>query len=213
MSQATILTLLALLWLLYFASHSWLASLRTKHWVARRHPALMPWYRLLFNGLALVLVLPPLGLMFYAGGEPLWEWRGITAWIAYGLMLLAVIGFFWSLRFYDGGEFLGLRQLRHRIHEVHDQERLHISPLHRHVRHPWYSLGLVLVWTQEMDPARLVSAIAITLYFLYGSRLEERKLLVYHGERYREYQRRVPGLVPRPWRNLSREEAERIMGS
>ncbi len=207
------LTLLACLWLVYFLIHSWLASLPMKTWVARRHPAVTPWYRLIFNSLALILLIPPAGVMWRLSSEPLWQWHGIIAWIAYGLMGMALWGFIWSLKFYDGSEFLGLRQLHIQSHDVNDQERFHISPLHRYVRHPWYSLGLVLVWTQEMDPARLVSALAITLYFVIGSYQEEKKLLVYHGEKYRRYQQQVPGLIPNPWRNLSREQAENLSKS
>lgn len=211
MPEYSSLAILTSLWLGYFLIHSWLASLRTKLWIARHHPYLTPWYRLVFNGLSVVLILPILGYVWFLGGDPLWQWRGISAWIAYGIMLLAIGGFVWSLKSYDGSEFLGLRQLRLRIHDVHDQERFHISPLHRYVRHPWYSLGLVLVWTQEMDPARLVSALAITLYLVVGSILEERKLTIYHGEIYRKYQQRVPGLIPRPWRFLSRDEAAELV--
>jgi protein-S-isoprenylcysteine O-methyltransferase Ste14 len=82
--------------------------------------------------------------------------------------------------------------------------------MHRYVRHPWYALGLVVVWTRSMDAAMLVTALAITVYLVIGSRLEERKLLVYHGEAYRRYMERVPGLIPLPWRRLKSGEAERI---
>jgi len=53
----------------------------------------------------------------------------------------------------------------------------------------------------------LVSALAITLYFVLGSRLEERKLIAVHGDTYRRYRAKVPGLLPLPWKRLSREEA------
>jgi protein-S-isoprenylcysteine O-methyltransferase Ste14 len=205
------LIFLAALWLAYFAAHSTLASLTLKRWVANRYPDLTPWYRLLFNFLAIALLLPPLWLMWQLGGEKLWQWQGLSAWLAYGLMLLAIVGFLWSLKFYDGSEFLGLRQLRQQIHEVQDQERFHISPLHRFVRHPWYSLGLVLVWTQEMDAARLVSSLMITLYFFLGSILEERKLMIFHGSIYQLYRRKVPGLIPLPWKYLTQEAARQLL--
>lgn len=212
-SNATIPDLLALglLWLGYFVLHSLFASLWLKSRVAMRWPELMPYYRLLFNSLALLLLLPPLGLMWLLAGEPLWRYEGIWDALRFALMGLAVAGFLWSLRYYDGREFMGLRQLQENLHQIEDQEHLHISPLHRFVRHPWYSLGLVLVWTQEMDPARLVSALLISAYLVAGSLLEERKLLVYHGERYRRYRQRVPGLIPLPHRHLSREEARRLL--
>ena len=205
------LGLLGLLWLGYFLLHSLFASLWLKGQVARRWPVLMPYYRLGFNTLALVLILPPLTLMWQLSGELLWEYRGVWDLLRFALMGLALAGFAWSMRYYDSREFFGLRQLQEKLHQVEDQERLHISPLHRYVRHPWYSLGLVLIWTQEMDAARLTSALMLTGYLVLGSRLEERKLLVYHGERYRRYLQRVPGLIPMPHRHLTRKQAERLL--
>ncbi|MCG8018191.1 MAG: hypothetical protein JAY97_18445 [Candidatus Thiodiazotropha sp. 'RUGA'] len=210
MNQSTDLILLALLWLGYFLIHSTLASLTVKQWLASRFPRLTPWYRILFNLLATVLLIPPLIMVWMLRSEPLWLWQGIWSLLAYSLMLLACLGFVWSLRFYDGQEFLGFSQLARRQQQTADQEQLHISPMHRYVRHPWYSLGLLLVWTQDMDPARLVSAISITLYLWLGSRLEEQKLVTFHGTIYQAYQQRVPGLIPRPWRYLSESEAREL---
>jgi len=75
-----------------------------------------------------------------------------------------------------------------------------------------YFLGLVIVWTREMNAAFLLTAVTLTLYLLIGSRQEEKKLLACYGEQYRKYQASVPGLVPRLWRYLSRQQAEEILG-
>jgi protein-S-isoprenylcysteine O-methyltransferase Ste14 len=75
------------------------------------------------------------------------------------------------------------------------------------VRHPWYALGLLVLWTRDLNAAWLVAAIAITVYLLIGSRLEENKLIAFYGDAYRRYRRRVPGLVPLPGRSLSAREA------
>jgi protein-S-isoprenylcysteine O-methyltransferase Ste14 len=205
------LLLLGVLWLLYFASHSMLASVWLKRQVARRWPGLMPAYRLLFNLLALLLLLAPVAMMHHLRGEPLWQWGGLWGWVANALALLALLGVIWSLRYYDGREFLGLRQWQMRARSVEDQEAFHLSPLHRFVRHPWYSLALVLIWTREMDPALLLTALLVTLYFVVGSRLEERKLMAYHGEIYRRYRERVPALAPLPWRYLSKASATQLL--
>jgi methanethiol S-methyltransferase len=212
MSLATIhLLALAATWIGYFVLHSTFASLGLKRWVARRFPAWMPGYRLGFNLLALLLLIPPAWLTFSYDGPPLWIWKGAWKWIANGLALAALAGFFWSLRYYDSREFLGLRQWERRERGVEDQEHLHISPLHRFVRHPWYSLGLVLIWTRDMNAALFLSHLAITAYFVIGSRLEERKLVIYHGTAYLRYQARVPALVPSPWHHLTPDEARRLL--
>lgn len=198
-------------WTVYFAVHSLLASLRVKTWVAVHQPRFMPFYRLTYNAVALLLLMLPLGLTLAWRGPLLWRWEGLWGWVADGLALAAMAGFVWTLRDYDGGEFLGLRQWRRGDPGVADQERFQISPLHRFVRHPWYTLGLVMVWTRDMDLLFLISSLMITLYLVVGARLEERKLLVYHGEVYGEYRRRVPALIPRPWRYLDRATAAALV--
>jgi len=207
----THLFLLLALWGLYAALHSLLASLSAKRFVAQHYPQLMPYYRLAFNLIATVLLLPPLYLAWLWRGPWLWQWNGVLFWLANGLALAAIAGFFWTLRYYSSEEFLGLSQARRGETHVKDQEHFSISPLHRYVRHPWYSLGLVILWTRDMDVMFLASACIITLYLVIGSRLEERKLISYHGDVYREYCKQVPGLIPRPWRHLSREQERQLL--
>jgi protein-S-isoprenylcysteine O-methyltransferase Ste14 len=201
---------LAFSWLVYFVIHSLLASLKVKYLVARKWPGLMPWYRLFFNVAATVLLLIPLWLTWSLGGETIFAWKGIWWWLGNGLAMAALAGFLFSLQHYDGSEFLGLRQLREQEHRVEDQECFRVSPLHRHVRHPWYFLGLILVWTRDMTAPMLLSSVMMTLYFIIGSLLEERKLLAYYGDAYAEYRRKVPALFPLPWKKLSGEQAAEL---
>jgi hypothetical protein len=205
------MALLALFWLGYFALHSVLASLRIKSWVALHYPERMPLYRLSFNILAVLMLLPILWLMVRSPGPTLWAWQGLGAWLANGLALAAVFGFMKSLNYYDTQEFLGLRQWKSRTRRVEDQEGFHLSPFHRYVRHPWYFFGLVLIWTRDMNAAMLLSGAMMTVYFIIGSRLEEKKLVVYHGDVYRRYMERVPGLIPLPWKSLTAKEAAELV--
>ena len=198
------LLLLACFWLGYFGLHSALASLRAKNWFASRHPQRMPFYRLGFNGLALLTLLP---LLWLFDGPMLWAWRGSGAWLANGLALAALIGFAATLKAYDGQVFIGLRQCKEGTRRTADPERFHLSTLHRYVRHPWYFLSLVLIWTRDMNAAMLLSCVMMTLYFIVGSRLEEGKLLLAYGDSYRRYMERVPGLFPLPWKSINASEA------
>lgn len=203
--------LLGLAWLGYFAMHSTLASLRTKNWVALHYPERMPFYRLGYNILAGLLLLPVIWLMVRNPGPPLWAWHGLGAWLANGLALAALLGFMSTLKYYDTQEFLGLRQWRSHTRRVEDQAGFHLSPFHRHVRHPWYSLALVMIWTQDMNAAMLTTGVMITAYFIIGSRLEEEKLVACHGDVYRRYMERVPGLIPLPWKSLTAKEAAELV--
>ena len=161
---------LALSWVGYFALHSALASLAVKRWVAAAWPHLMPYYRLMYNSLATLLILPILWLTFHNPGPQLWHWQGAAAWLANGLALAALIGFWLSLKSYDTQEFLGLRQMHLNTRKVEDQEHFQLSPFHRYVRHPWYFFGLVLLWTRDMNVAMLLSGVFITLYLVIGDR-------------------------------------------
>ncbi len=202
---------ISLAWVFYGSVHSFLASLKVKRWVARHFPRWMPAYRLFFNLIAFALLPLPLGLTYAQRGPWLWQWTGPLWWLANGLALLAIWGFVLTLRDYDSAEFLGFRQLQTGRRAVEDQESFRLSPLHRFVRHPWYSLGLVLIWTRDMDVPLFVSALWVSLYLFLGSRLEEQKLLFYHGERYRRYRALVPGLLPRPGRYLRKDQVRDLL--
>ena len=204
------LIVLTLGWMTYFLLHSLLASLMVKRWVERHWPHWLPVYRLLFNAIAVVLLLPLLWLSYSIDAPVLWRWSGVWSWLANGLVLLAFAGFLWSMRYYDSGEFIGIRQWRARETRIEDQEHLHISPLHRYVRHPWYLFALILMWSRDMNAPLLLTVCMASLYFLFGSRLEERKLLSYYGNAYVRYRQRVPGLIPLPWRHLSADEAAEL---
>jgi len=202
---------LAIAWLAYAFLHSVLASLRVKSWIGRLAPTVMSCYRLIFNGIAVITALPIVWLLLnQLEGPYVLSWHGPWRWLALGLTLASCIGFLFSLRTYDLGEFIGLRQLRERSTDIHDHAGFSISFLHRFVRHPWYFFALVMLWTQNMNAAMLVNAVAISAYFAIGTFFEERKLMVSYGEAYRRYMTRVPGLIPLPWKFLSAAEAAQI---
>lgn len=202
---------LALGWIAYAALHSLLAALSCKTWVTRHWPGLAPVYRLAFNAIAVVLLLPLAWATYAIPGEWLWRWTGVAAWIANGLALGALGGFWLTTDSYDMGEFLGTRPWREKRTDAVEHEGFRISPLHRYVRHPWYALGLVLVWTRDMNAPLLVSSSAITLYLIVGAWFEERKLEAHFGGAYRDYCKNVPGLIPLPWKWLSAANAATLV--
>jgi methanethiol S-methyltransferase len=72
------------------------------------------------------------------------------------------------------------------------------TPLfYRYVRHPLYVGWLIAFWaTPTMTGAHLLFAALTSAYILTAIRWEEHDLVVVHGSKYQEYQKRVPKLIP-----------------
>ena len=72
---------------------------------------------------------------------------------------------------------------------------------YRYVRHPLMLGFLVAFWAApEMSQGRLLFAGMTTAYVLVALHIEERDLVKSHGDSYRNYQSRVPMLLPIPKR-------------
>jgi protein-S-isoprenylcysteine O-methyltransferase Ste14 len=99
-----------------------------------------------------------------------------------------------------GFDAFGVRALRLRLRgERHEPAGLAIRGAYRYVRHPLYLFVLLLIWSApQMSADRLLFNVLWTAWIVIGARLEERDLVGEFGDAYRDYQRRVPMLVP--WR-------------
>lgn len=191
--------LLILFWTLYLALHSLLASGRVKRSVERHWPGLRPWYRLLYN---LVAVAGLLGLGWYQGTLPrqwLWEpslWSG-GGGVSLALSGLAIAAL--ALRGYDLGAFAGTRQLRSEA-AIDPEEGLVTEGLHRYMRHPLYTATVLLLlgWLLLRPSTVTLTAVGCMLVYLrIGIHFEEAKLMARYGEAYRSYRRKVPMLFPK----------------
>ena len=192
--------------------HSLLASHPAKQFAQRllgRNVATAT-YRLMYNAIAFVTILPALSLVFRLPDRELYRFPAPWDSIALGLQVLAGIGLLYSVYQMDAWFFLGLRQLgeppqlgmRYSIDST-STPQLVTNGLHRWVRHPLYTTSLIALYLMSpMSLNWLAFTIGCNAYFYVGSIFEERKLVREFGAAYREYQQRVPRLLPRPWRVL-----------
>ena len=191
--------LLIFLWAFYLTLHSLLASGHVKRSVAQRLPWLRPWYRMLYNFIAVVGLL---GLAWYQGTLPRqWLWEP-TLWSGGGGVLLALGGLVLAgvaLRGYDLGAFAGTRQLRGQV-DIDPEEGLVTTGLHRHVRHPLYTATVLLLLGWLLLRPSTVTLVAVSCMLVYlriGIHFEELKLIARYGEAYLSYRAEVPGLFPK----------------
>jgi len=98
----------------------------------------------------------------------------------------------------DHFELFGLKQTL-----AYAMGRPHIHPtfkerlFYRWVRHPLMLGFLIAFWaTPTMSQGHLLFAVVVTAYVLLALQIEEATLIELHGDRYRDYKRRVPMLIP-----------------
>jgi protein-S-isoprenylcysteine O-methyltransferase Ste14 len=200
--------LLILCWIGYFFIHSLTASNVFKDWAIRTFEGFRPFYRLSYIVLSVLLLLPPLAVLYLNKWPQIWQWPSTVSWLQDGIAIAVLIAFAISLRAYSGMDFMGIYQASGTIQKSPEQFR--ISNFHRYVRHPWYFLALLLLWSRDMNLGFFITAILATGYFIVGSRLEEKKLVLQFGDAYHQYCQRVSGLVPIPGKILTREEAKQL---
>ena len=182
----------------YLLLHSWLASQWVKLRLRRLCHCSAVRYRQGYNLLALFLLIPLWILYTNQNWQLLWQWSGVMEYVQISIWLFAAVVFIYTLGFYDNRAFIG-------VHE--DSGQLTLSPVHRFVRHPWYTCLLMIMWSQDMTDGLLASSIIISFYLAIGSHLEEKRLPEQHRKAYADYIRAVPALIPRPWRYLGRQQA------
>jgi protein-S-isoprenylcysteine O-methyltransferase Ste14 len=182
---------------LYGVLHSLLASTSAKvlseRWLglaARR------FYRLFFNIIVSLTLLPVVALVGFLPDRHIYSIP--FPWTLFTLVLqtLAGLGLLAGVYQTGGRQFLGLAQLMAPVKEE-TPSRFVSHGLYGYVRHPLYSLGLVIVWLAPLMSWNVLAFnLGITLYILVGILFEERRLLAEFGQIYTDYRRRVPMLLP-----------------
>jgi hypothetical protein len=164
------------------------------------------WYRFLFTLLSIVTVMIAFPMMHRVPDHTIWTAPDVLQWPMHGLQAAAILFGAMAFRHLDGTEFLGVKQVwRHLTRrevagniEGLTQKDLVTDGVYGIVRHPLYAAGMVFV---TVNPQVTVNGLTFTvladLYFLFGMFIEERRFLRIFGDRYREYLRQVPRMVPR----------------
>jgi len=191
---------LVLLWGGWCALHSLLITNAVRRWIERKGGAWHGLYRLGYIGVAVLTLVP---VMWYTAALPqhVYAPPPLSVQVIRVLLLIyAMVLFVGGLRAYDLQAFLGLRQWHeYRQGRAVTPSVLNTSGILAHLRHPWYSGGLALLWgLPGLSNVTLITRLILTVYLILGAFLEERKMHQLFGEAYQAYCRRTPMLIP--WR-------------
>ncbi len=199
--MAADLILLALGWLFWCSLHSLLITPPVTRIARKLLGSRYAWFRLGYNLLAIVTIVPLVGWTLFLSTPTVLDWRWPWS-LLQAFMVVSGLGLFYAgAQAYPMEEFLGLRQVR-RYRQGGGEgrpSRLKTDGVLGLVRHPWYLAAFLLLWGRDLQLDDLVTSVILSAYLGVGAVLEERKLLLEYGERYRRYQQRVSMFFPWNW--------------
>lgn len=104
----------------------------------------------------------------------------------------------------DFKEFLGVSQIirysnhEYDVNDLDERQTLITNGLYKYTRHPVYFFAILfLVFRPSMDLFYMIFLLCMIAYFFIGSYYEENKLIRNFGDKYLNYQKSVPRIVPR----------------
>jgi protein-S-isoprenylcysteine O-methyltransferase Ste14 len=158
-------------------------------------------YRLLYNAVSLVSLIPLVSFSMSIRQTPFFRWEGYLVIVKYLLVVTSLSLFVAGARHYSMSQLFGIRQIKtgRASRAVPGYDTFDTSGILGMIRHPWYIAGILLVWAGDISLSTLLINIVIMAYFVIGTFLEERKLLLEFGDRYREYQKNVSMFLPYKW--------------
>ena len=194
---------LAFLWIAYCVVHSALISITVTDFLKHALGDRYRFYRLFFNIFSVTTLVP---LLVYSHSarwstELLLTWEGYMRIIQYGLIVLGAVLAITGARHYSMLQFLGMQQiLKERsgaaMTETGEFDSRGVLGI---VRHPWYLAVFILLWARDLNLAAFIINVVLSAYLMIGTLLEERKLVLEFGEKYKVYQHQVSMLIPLKW--------------
>jgi protein-S-isoprenylcysteine O-methyltransferase Ste14 len=192
--------LAVIFWVLWCALHSTLIAPTVTETMKKKLGDGFRFYRLLYNGVSLVTLIPLVFFSMSIRQTPFFRWEGYLVIVRY-LVVVSLSLFVAGARHYSLSQLFGIRQIKtgRASRAVSEVDTFDTSGILGVIRHPWYIAGILLVWAGDISLSTLLINIVIMAYFVIGTFLEERKLLLEFGDRYREYQKNVSMFLPYKW--------------
>ena len=130
----------------------------------------------------------------------IWNFEsGTTAYyIMYGIYFVGILFLLSSSFLINHFELFGLQQgFFHMQGKETEGPKFKEAFYYKIIRHPIYLGFLLIFWfTPSMTATHFVLSLLFTIYILIGVRYEEKDLITVFGDKYEEYKKRVPQLIP-----------------
>ena len=184
--------------LVFFVQHSGMIRRACRRWSARFIPE---HYTGAVYSIASGIALLTLVALWQESTSVLAEPEGVARWLMRGLYFLAILGFAWVKLALGSFDALGVQPIVDRLrHRTTPPLPFIACGPYRWMRHPMYTFSLLMFWSYpDLTTDRLLFNFVWTIWIFVGSILEERDLVAVFGEAYRDYQRKVPMLIPYRW--------------
>jgi len=181
--------------MLFFIQHSWMVRRSFKQRLAR----IMPKYYLdAVYAIASAIALLAVVLLWQDSRQIIWQATNGLWWAVRMIFFLALAVGIWGGLSLKGFDSFGLRPIRYRSRaKPSTSSVLVVKGAYRWVRHPLYFVVLLMIWSYPvLTVDRQLFNMLWTMWIIVGTVLEERDLTADFGDDYREYQRKVPMLLP-----------------
>ncbi|MDQ6980513.1 MAG: NnrU family protein [Ghiorsea sp.] len=184
-----------LLWLytLAFAVlHSLMAtnSLKTKLYAKG---VTTQYYRLFYSVFGIITTLIWLWMIYPLADARLYQVDGFVRYLLYAMQVVGLLIAMAAFMPIDGAVFLGLKKAEQ------SSDPFIVQGVFKYIRHPMYAgFMLFLLAKPEQSVISFHFALAVSLYFIIGSKFEEKRMLAEHPS-YADYQQKVGAFIPKLW--------------
>jgi protein-S-isoprenylcysteine O-methyltransferase Ste14 len=196
LGEAGRLGLNACLCLAFFIQHSIMVRRSFRQWLARfiREDFHSAFYTIV-SGLFLLTVV----LFWQESAHTLAAPQGIVRWLMHVVFFLSIVGFHWGTRALGSFDMFGVDPILHYLRGTNPPPPMPFTVRgpYRWVRHPLYFFCLLMIWScPNLSADRLLYNVLWTAWIIVATVLEERDLAASFGQEYRNYQSKVPMLIP-----------------
>jgi len=190
------------LWILYGLLHSVFAANWMKRLFKNHFYNFNKYYRFIYVIFSIILLIPIIWYQSTLSQNLIYKQQTWSIFLGLSIASFGIIIIKKAFSQYDIREFIGIHQIKGNL----ETQAMQLDGLLSYVRHPLYSGSIIAIlgfFIFAPTTTNLVTIFCFIMYFIIGIYFEEKKLIQEFGEKYLDYRRNVPALIP-GWKRLFR---------